>query len=348
MSSSVNILLAVTGLSPQVVTETVWALAREDPAWTPDAIQLLTTRAGRLAAEAGLPRALERLGRHLGRPLPGPEIILIADPAGHAIDDIASCAGNTAAADAITAAIRIATADPSTRLHVSVAGGRKTQGCLAAMALVLFGRETDRLSHVLVPDTLASRPDFWFPPEAMREDPVVLADIPFVRLRGLWRPEQIAAGYRAAVQAVQAAIAGPELVLDLSARTVRYGPHARRLAPQLLAVLAWFAERRRGGAGPVRWRDLDVGAVAAEIVDLGGADSGPRSLSTVLAGDPDGKWLAEKVSRLNRTAREALGPEASPYLIVRTGRRPHSAHELATPPRAITILSALGAARATA
>ena len=56
--SSVNILLAVTGLSPQVVTETVWALAHEDPPWIPDAVQLLTTCAGRLAAEAGLPRAL--------------------------------------------------------------------------------------------------------------------------------------------------------------------------------------------------------------------------------------------------------------------------------------------------
>ncbi len=346
--NSINTLLAVTGLSPQVVTETVWALAHEDPPWIPDAIRLLTTRAGRLAAEAGLPRALARLARRLGRSLPALEITLIADLDGNVIDDIASCAGNIAAADAITAAIRAATADPSMRLHVSVAGGRKTQGCLAAMALMLFGRESDRLSHVLVPDALASRADFWFPPEAMHEDPVVLADIPFVRLRGLWRPEQMAAGYRAAVQAVQAAIVGPELVLDLPARTVRYGPHARRLAPQLVAVLAWFAERRRDGAGPVRWRDLDPRAIAAEVVRLGGPGDGPRSLSAVLAGDPDGKWLTEKVSRLNRIAREALGPEAAPYLIVRQGRRPYSTYGLATPPHAITILSAPEAARAAA
>jgi CRISPR-associated protein (TIGR02584 family) len=335
-----NILLAVTGLSPQVVTETIWALASQSPPWRPDALRLLTTRAGALAAEAGLPVAIAALARRLGHALPVPEIELITDGAGRPIDDIASDASNGIAADAITAAIRAATARPDTALHVSVAGGRKTQGCLAAMALMLFGRPQDRLSHVLVPDALAGRPDFWFPPEAMREDPVVLADIPFVRLRGVWRPEQIAPGYGAAVQAVQAAIAGPELVLDLAARTVRYGPHAQRLAPQLLAVLAWFADRRRADVGPVRWRDLDARAVAAEIGRLGGAGGTPRNLSAVLAGDPDGTWLAEKVSRLNRIARQTLGPEATPYLIRREGRRPHSAYALTTPPEAIRILTA--------
>lgn len=343
-----NILLAVTGLSPQVVTETIWALARQTPPWLPDAVSLLTTRAGALAAENGLPAALDALARRLGQPLPGAEISVIADSRGRPIDDIASAAGNNAAADAITAFIRTATATPDTVLHVSVAGGRKTQGCLAAMALMLFGREADRLSHVLVPDALAGRNDFWFPPETMREDPVVLADIPFVRLRGLWRPEQIGAGYRAVVQAVQAAIAGPALVLEVGSRRVSYGPYQRRLPPQLFAVLAWFAEQRRGNTGPVRWRACDAGDVAQGIARFGGAGSEGGSLARVLESDPDGTWLTEKVSRLNRIARETLGPEATPYLIQRQGRRPHGAYLLATPPEAIRIITATHEPRAAA
>src|SRR5947209_15251583 len=41
-----RILLAVTGLSPQVVTETVYALTRIEPAFVPTEVHLLTTGEG--------------------------------------------------------------------------------------------------------------------------------------------------------------------------------------------------------------------------------------------------------------------------------------------------------------
>src|SRR5439155_4705736 len=45
------ILLAVTGMSPAVLTETIWALAQEKPATIPDRIIALTTLPGKARIE---------------------------------------------------------------------------------------------------------------------------------------------------------------------------------------------------------------------------------------------------------------------------------------------------------
>src|SRR5262245_43721346 len=46
-TSARRILLAVTGLSPQIVTETVYALAVDmNPVWIPTEVHIITTRRG--------------------------------------------------------------------------------------------------------------------------------------------------------------------------------------------------------------------------------------------------------------------------------------------------------------
>src|SRR5690606_36948896 len=82
-------LLAVTGLSPQVVTETVYALAQEPGRPLPERVTLITTGTGTHFAEAtlfaqartyhGRPITPRRngwrdLGEALGSPRPSPEI----------------------------------------------------------------------------------------------------------------------------------------------------------------------------------------------------------------------------------------------------------------------------------
>jgi CRISPR-associated protein (TIGR02584 family) len=49
-----TILLAVTGMSPAVLTETVWALAHETPAVIPNEIIVLTTSVGEKAIQEQL------------------------------------------------------------------------------------------------------------------------------------------------------------------------------------------------------------------------------------------------------------------------------------------------------
>ena len=131
-----RILLAVTGLSPQVVTETLYALAvTQDPPWIPDEVQLITTAEGaeraRLALLSEQPGWFARLlGDYQLPPIhftPG-QIHSILDTDGQPLADIRSAEDNERMADAITERVRLLTVDPETELHVSIAGGRKTMG----------------------------------------------------------------------------------------------------------------------------------------------------------------------------------------------------------------------------
>lgn len=153
-----RILLAVTGLSPQVVTETLYVLAvQAKPAFVPTEIHLITTRQG--AEHARLNLLSRQIGwfHRLRADYALPEIAfhakcihVIPDAAGGELDDIRTPADNARAADFVTERVRALTSDPDCTLHVSIAGGRKTMGYYLGYALSLFGRGQDRLSHVLV------------------------------------------------------------------------------------------------------------------------------------------------------------------------------------------------------
>lgn len=163
-----RILLAVCGLSPQVVTETLYALAvKRQPAFVPTEIHLLTTREGgeraRLSLLSRAPGWLGRFRRDYRLPslgLSAANIHVLAGERGR-LADIRTPADNERLADALTDLVRRLTSDPAAALHVSIAGGRKTMGFYAGYALSLFGRPQDRLSHVLVSAEFECNPDFF-------------------------------------------------------------------------------------------------------------------------------------------------------------------------------------------
>jgi CRISPR-associated protein NE0113 (Cas_NE0113) len=133
-----RILLAVTGLTPQIVTETLYALAVERRLWVPTEIRIITTRRGAdkaartLLSEKGW---VHRLRQDYGLPairFGVEDIHVITGPKGVPLDDILDEADNAAVADFITEEVRKITADPDASLHVSIAGGRKTMGFTSA------------------------------------------------------------------------------------------------------------------------------------------------------------------------------------------------------------------------
>lgn len=195
-------LVAVTGMSPQVITETLYAMNRNGDAW-PDRLTVITTARGRERIWKGLQEDgyLARLCHELGRPplaFGHKDILVVPDAAGREVEDARSSVDHEAMADFITDSIRDFTADEDVRLHASIAGGRKTMTFYLGYAMSLFGRHTDQLSHVLVSEPYEGRPDFYFPtrescllaqregdraPLDARDAEVILADIPFVRQR---------------------------------------------------------------------------------------------------------------------------------------------------------------------
>ena len=266
-----RILLAATGLSPQVVTETVYALAvMGKPPFVPTEIHLVTTMEGKHNAELSLLAGHAWLNRLLDEyDLPpiafSPDNIHVIGDS-KPLMDIRTEEDNDAAADNIARHVRRLTGDQNSALHVSIAGGRKTMGFYTGYALSLYGRAQDRLSHVLVSTPYESLPDFFYPsrkrwvihdrdnrPHDASQAKVTLAVIPFVRLReGL--PQDLIDGTGSFVNTVKAAqrvIGPPELVIDLAGKRVRAGGKVVSLPPTQLAFLAWLARRRiHGEDGP--------------------------------------------------------------------------------------------------
>lgn len=360
-----RILLCVTGLTPQIVTETLYALAvAPAPVFLPTEIRLLTTlegaqraRASLLHADGGQFHALLADYPALGRPVFDEDgIHVIAGPQGVPLADIRTPAENAAAADAITACVADLTRDDHAALHVSIAGGRKTMGFYLGYAFSLFARPQDRLSHVLVSAPFESHPDFYFPPAqprrlAMRDGAhidtaqaeVTLAEIPVVRLRhGL--PEALAqgrAGYNETVAALQESVDPPRLEIDLRAASVRCGKRSIALQPILLAWLVWWAKQAQAGTPMKSWREAEAAvdgflAIYARVVGID-AEAREKLACRLIEKDDMKAFFQENNAKLERALKTALGPAATPYLLTREGPRGRVRRGLGLPPSAIGV-----------
>lgn len=367
--ATTRILLAVTGLTPQVVTETLYALAvRQDAPWVPTEIHLITTTTGAENARLNLLAGegwFHRLVRDYALPpiaFSTEHIHVLPDADGRPLDDIRTPEQNTLAADFITETVRRMTQTPDTELHVSIAGGRKTMGYYLGYALSLYGRPQDRLSHVLVSEPYETNRAFYYPtpydhPIHARQGNkevsvdaryarVELADIPFVRLRdGL--PKELLQGKASFSRTVVAAHCGdrrPELVIDLKRQTARAGGEALKLTAQTFALLAWMARRRKQGAGPVHCTVNGYNPEAArEFLALCRHVYGPHGAETegferTLRNGMDNPWFSPAKSRLHTALVRALGQSgAAPYRIRSVGGRRDALFELTLSPQHIFI-----------
>lgn len=221
-----TILIAVTGMSPAILTETIWALAQEQPPVVPDRVWVLTTSDGWARVEKdllscsvgqggtavwdSLRGALAEQGLNVRHSLRLEHRVMQRwdDTNGRysMMADIRSEDDNRAAADFLLEQVRNAVETPGSQVVASIAGGRKTMGALLYAAMTLLGRPEDRLTHVLVSAPFDSplEPRFYFPnqPTAELRTPdgktvlansalVELADVPFVSLRKLFERDLI-------------------------------------------------------------------------------------------------------------------------------------------------------------
>ena len=172
-------LLATTGASPQVVTETLYAIHDENLQW-PDDIYLITTSFGKSKAVEGLIEDghLQRLCDELRRPMPAfdaSHVLVTPGADGTEVKDARSREDHEALANFIMTEVRDRTKSADTSLHASLAGGRKTMTFYIGYAMSLFGRPQDTLSHVLVSEGYEGPNDFYFRTQQSR--PVLYRDV---------------------------------------------------------------------------------------------------------------------------------------------------------------------------
>jgi len=181
-----RVLLCASGMSPAIITETLYALITRDDPFLPEEIHVITTTRGK-----------DEIERQLFRSEPSPLLALLADywPEGiqrprfgvetlHLIsdlDDVNSRRANQAAGDRMFGTFlqlqrghglsrTTERARLPVQIHASIAGGRKTMSFLMGHAFSLLAEPQDELSHVLVsPPFEFVQPPFYFKPRTPKE-----------------------------------------------------------------------------------------------------------------------------------------------------------------------------------
>jgi len=186
--SSKNILITVAGSTPQILTETLYNLVVQQGI-TISEIYVLTTTHGkekmqdRVLKQNIIYRMFEDYDLQKQK-IPSFQIKILKAHDGTPLNDVRSVAENEAAANQIIDFVKEKTFEENTRLFCSLAGGRKTMSSYMAIALNLFGRAKDELSHVLIyPDEREKDHDFFYPAPDDTRTRIDYARIPFIRLR---------------------------------------------------------------------------------------------------------------------------------------------------------------------
>lgn len=273
-----NILLCVAGLTPQIITETLYVLAIKEKIRI-DEIQVITSTFGKKTLKERLfdsgkwqefcndyPNETNDLRFDLDC------LEILKDAKRQELPDIRSTAENELAANQICEVVKNLCEQKDTKIYASVAGGRKTMGNYLALAMSLFARTDDSLSHVLVDEKFErqGKPplDFYYEPPIMQQvvdikgnlefldeektKPLTtdmanttLADIPFVRLREIGvslLEEKTEKSYKQIVDKIQAELklkesTNYELRIDLKENLVKVVETNSNLSSQVKLTL---------------------------------------------------------------------------------------------------------------
>lgn len=263
---SKNILLAVVGLTPQVITETLYALHQQGR--RVDAIHIITTRQGK-----------ERINAHLLSPKDGryyqylreygidhhdidfgfDNVHTVKDRHGIEIDDIEGEEENEwLLSCCLEWAFRL-TRNPNNAVFFSIAGGRKTMSACLMVAAQFYARPQDRVFHVLVTPEFESSRDFYYPPKI--SSPVELRDkngeaytketkyaeinlihIPFVSIRDQLTDDMLRRCKDPATLLLSLIREEPyQITVELTAARLIYKKRQLDMMPARLALYAYFA-----------------------------------------------------------------------------------------------------------
>ena len=272
-----NILLLVTGGTPQIITETIWALAcdpQHNEQWVPDEVHIISTRYGLnevknklLGKDKILTRMKNEYAQIANLRLEENFLHCFTDQEGNELEDLRTPEENEFAANLICEKIRHFSSDEKVSLHVSIAGGRKTMGFYAGYALSLYGRAQDRMSHVLVDEKFEKGINFYYPSKnendfiidrenktigLSKDAQVWLAQIPFVRLKEAVKDKHQLKGedsFSTVVHKINESFNDVKLKILVHSREVVINEKfvIKNLAPREFAMLHWFADLRKKG-----------------------------------------------------------------------------------------------------
>ncbi len=288
-----EIFIFIAGSTPQVITETIYALATKKPAINPNEIYIITTLKGKEIVkksliDKGILKKLFSEYSITAVPLSEDSFLIPTDASGRPLEDIKSEHENELIGDLITSFIREKAKDMSATLHCSIAGGRKTMSFYMGSALQLFGRPWDNLYHVLVSPEFESNPDFFYKPKKnaviecrmpdgriknlnTKDAKIELAELPFIRLgskvslQGKGFSELVADSQKE----IDIATIQPPISINISERTVYIGDSLIEMVPvELMIYTAFLKQKTLYCKYPERQYCLDCAECFQSLVDF--------------------------------------------------------------------------------
>jgi len=263
-----NVLVCVAGITPQVITETVYALSQRNPPVYIHRIYIITTSLGKKVIkkallEDGYLKALQE--EYALPPITVDEqsFIVPINKNGMPLDDIKNEEENRIMGNTIVSFIKNISKDENLTLHCSIAGGRKTMSFYLGSALQLFGRPQDKLYHVLVSPEFESNQSFFFKPKQNRiiecktpnnevirlntdDAKIELAELPFIRLSGkiFFKEEDFNALVDEGQRTIDTAIVQPDIYVNLMERKIQIGSNPIKIQPNLLIFYNLFLKQK--------------------------------------------------------------------------------------------------------
>lgn len=272
-----NILICVSGLTPQIVTESLFCLSVKEKIQI-DEVYVLTTARGRevilgkdphpATPKTSLKKEINDMCEKykLKKPLfaENDNHIIVAKEESIELSDIRSDKDNILFPNKVCEFLRTKSSDPYNRLFCSITGGRKSMSVHMANALSLFAREDDRLIHVLTKEENEFK---GFYPQTKKEaKDLEIADIPFVRLRSLLSNEMKYENFFNAkfddivkYTQTQLKVLAPsnKMIIDIERRELRFGNDSIQFEPMEFIFYYFFVDSKERGEGNISITEFD-------------------------------------------------------------------------------------------
>ncbi len=262
-----NLLICVTGLTPQIVTETLFCLSYKEKIPI-DEIYVLTTKRGKevilgrdkhpSTPKTPLKEEIYNLCKKYKFKEPlfeeNDTHIIVAKEETIELPDVRSDKDNILFPNRICEFLRMKSSDPDNVLYCSITGGRKSMSVHLANALSIFARENDRLIHVLTKEENEFKG--FYPMNKKEEKDLEIADIPFVRLRSLLSneikgKELLKYNFDDIVKYTQGQVKAlaptNKMIIDIERRELRFGNDSTILEPLEFIFYYYFVDSKKRG-----------------------------------------------------------------------------------------------------
>ena len=243
-----NILICLAGITPQIVTEAFYCLSVRKKIRIDEICVISTDDTKQNLIECTLPN-MTKLCKDYNIEIPQYDtssVVSAAEEAGYITNPDGISKYTTT--DLIFDILSEKTSD-NTTIHFFLTGGRKTMSSDGLLAMSLFGRNHDKLYHII------TNPDYYpdshyYPMNATEDKNLFLIEKPFIRLRNkLSFIENLAKGSFAELiertqNEIDNMVALPELIIYRNKREVQIGSKSVILQPLVFSVYLFFARQK--------------------------------------------------------------------------------------------------------